>query len=103
MYTSRYCFACLRKHPCEVWYGVGDFKYCGVSYARMHRQGFRVCHPSWSRYEDCLHESDETGARICAGVYRKDVLAIREGAVLLSTSMLEPVMRMLVSLLASTY
>ena len=69
----------------------------------MSRQGFGVCHPSWSRYEDCAQESDETGARICAAVYRKDVLAIREGAVLMSTSMMKPRMRMLVSLLASTY
>ena len=69
----------------------------------MFRQGSRVCHPSWSRYADCAQESDETGARICAAVYRKDVLAIREGAVLMSSSMVKPRMRMLVSLLASTY
>ena len=54
-------------------------------------------------YEDCAQESDATGARICAAVYRKDVLAIREGAVLMSTSMMKPRMRMLLSLLASTY
>ena len=69
----------------------------------MFRQGFRVCHPSWSSFEDSAQESDETGARICAAVYRKDVLAIREGAVLMSRSMVKPRMRMLVSLLASTY
>ena len=46
---------------------------------------------------------DETGARICSAVYRKDAQAIREGAVLMSNSMLEPRQRLLVSLLASTY
>ena len=69
----------------------------------MFRQNYRVCHPSWPGYEDGAKEFDETGARISAAVYRKDVLAIREGAVLMSTSTMTPCMRMLVSLLASTY
>ena len=103
MSQSKYCSACRRKHRSDHWYGIGDFKYCGGSYARMFRQGSRVCHPSWSVYEDSAQETDATGARICAAVYRKDVLAMREGAVLLSTSMMQPRMRMLVSLLASTY
>ena len=103
MAPARYCYACLRKHRSELWYGTSDFPYCGVSYARMFRQGCRVCHPSWAVYEDCAYESDETGARICAAVYRRDAMAIREGAVLMSNSMLEPRMRILVSLLASTY
>ena len=60
-------------------------------------------HPSWPVYEENIHKMDETGARICAAVYRKDALALREGAVFLSRSMLEPVMRILVSLLASTF
>ena len=103
MPVSKYCRACQRKHPSMIWYGIADFNYCGTSYARMFRQGWRVCHPSWSVYEDCAQESDATGARICAAVYRKDVLAIREGAVLMSSSILEPRMRMLLSLMASTY
>lgn len=103
MPTSRYCSACKRKHLSELWYGVGTYKYCGTSYARMFRQGLRVCHPSWSVYEDCSTEIDETGARICAAVYRKDATALREGVVLMTTSMLMPRMRILVSLLASTY
>ena len=89
MAPARNCYACLREHRSELWYGTSDFPYCGVSYARMFRQGCRVCHPSWSVYEDCAYESDETGARICAAVYRKDAMAIREGAVLMSNSMLE--------------
>ena len=103
MVLSRYCFSCRRKHRSELWYGYGDFQYCGASYSRMFRQGQLVCHPSWPRYEDGAKESDETGARICAAVYRKDVLAIRGGAVLMSSSMVKPRMRMLLSLLASTY
>ena len=103
MAPARYCFACRRKHRSELWYGTSDFPYCGVSYTRMFRLGCRVCHPSWAVYEDCAYESDETGARICAAVYRKDAMAIREVAVLMSNSMLEPRMRILVSLLASTY
>ena len=50
-----------------------------------------------------MTECDETGARICAAGYRKDVLAIRDGAVMMASSMLTPRMRMLVGLLASTY
>jgi hypothetical protein len=103
MAQSKYCSACRRKHPSEHWYGIGDFQYCCATYTRMFRQGSRVCHPSWPSYEDCAQDSDETGARICAAVYRKDVLAIREGAVLMSSSMVKPRMRMVVSLLASTY
>ena len=103
MAPARYCYACLRKHRSELWYGTSDFPYCGTSYTRMFRQGCSVCHPSWSVYEDCAQEVDETGARICSAVYRKDVSAIREGAVLMSNSMLEPRQRLLVSLLASTY
>jgi hypothetical protein len=103
MGQSKYCSACCRKHRSQLWYGSSVFKYCGASYSRMFRQGYKVCHPSWTAYEDCAHESDETGARICAAVYRRDACAIREGAVLLSNSMLKPRMRMLVSLLASTY
>ena len=98
-----YCRACQRKHPSMIWYGIADFKYCGGSYARMFRQGSRVCHPSWCVYEDCAQESDATGARICAAIYCKDAIAIREGAVLMSRSMLMPRMCLLVSLLASTY
>ena len=103
MAESKYCLECRRKHPSPHWYGIGDCKYCHASYARMLRQGSIVCHPAWRRYEDCALESDQTGARICAAGYRKDVLAIREGAVLMSSSMVKPRMRMLVSLLASTY
>ena len=103
MAESKYCSSCDRKHPSALWYGVGEFKYCGKSYARMFRQGLRVCHPSWAAYEDAAQETDETGARICAAIYRKDAQAIREGAVLMSKSMLSPRMRILVSLLASTY
>ena len=103
MAQSKYCSACRRKHPSDHWYGIDDFKYCCASYTRMFRQGFRVCHPSWSLFEHCARESDETGARISAAVYRRDVLAIREGAVLMSSSMVKPRIRMLVSLLASTY
>ena len=101
--SAQYCFACRRKHRSELWYGTSDFPYCGTSYSRMFRHGCRVCHPSWAVYEDCAYESDETGARICAAVYRKDAAAICEGAILMSSSMLEPRMRVLVSLLASTY
>ena len=103
MAESKYCAACRRKHPSTLWYGVGEFKYCGGSYVRMFRQGMRVCHPSWPAYEDAAQEIDETGARICAAIYRKDATAIREGAVLMSNCMLSPRMRILVSLLASTY
>ena len=53
-------------------------------------------------YEDSAKDSDETGARICAAAYRKDVVAIREVVVLLLSKLI-PRMRMLVSLLASTY
>ena len=103
MAESKYCQECRRKHPSTLWYGVGNFKYCGGAYVRMFRQGMRVCHPSWPAYEDAAKETDETGARICAAIYRKDATAIREGAVLMSNSMLSPRMRILVSLLASTY
>ena len=103
MAPARYCFSCRRKHRSELWYGTPDFPFCGLSYSRMFKQGCRVRHPSWTVYEDSAYESDETGARICAAVYRKDAMAIREGAVLMSNSMLEPRMRILVSLLASTY
>ena len=103
MAESKYCQECRRKHPSALWYGVGNFKYCGMAYARMFRQGMRVCHPSWPAYEDAAKETDETGARICAAIYRKDARAISEGAVLMSNSILSPRMRILVSLLASTY
>ena len=103
MAESKYCQECRRKHPSTLWYGVGNFKYCGGAYVRMFRQGMRVCHPSWPAYEDAAQETDETGARICAAIYRKDARAISEGAVLMSNSMLSRRMRILVSLLASTY
>lgn len=66
-------------------------------------KAIQVCHPSWAVYEENASKWDKTGARICAATYRKDVLAIREGSVLMSDSMLTPRWRMLVSLLASTY
>jgi hypothetical protein len=103
MAESKYCRECRRKHPSTLWYGVGNFKYCGGAYVRMFRQKMRVCHPSWPAYEHAAHETDETGARICAAVYRKDATAIREGTVLMTKSMLSPRMRILVSLLASTF
>ena len=103
VFTTMYCQSCRRRHRCEAWYGINGFKYCGTSYVRMFRQGYRVCHPSWPGYEDGAHDADATGARICAAIYRKDVLAIREGAVLMTTSTMAPCMRKLVSLLASTY
>ena len=103
MASARYCFGCRRKCRHSHWYGTPEFPFCGASYTKMFRRGFRVRHPSWPVYEESAYESDETGARICAAVFRKDALAIREGAVLLSRSMLEPVMRILVSLLASTF
>ena len=103
MTQSKYCSSCLRKHPSQLWYGVGEFKYCTASYLRMLRQGFRVCHPSWQMYEDGIQKTDGTGARIYAAAVRKDVLAIREGGVLMSCSMMKSRTRLLVSLLASTY
>ena len=103
MASARYCYGCQRKCRHTHWYGPAEFQYCGTSYVNMHRRGYLVRHPSWPVFEEHVHETDETGARICAAVYRKDALAIREGAVFLSRSMLEPVMRILVSLLASTF
>ena len=103
MCTRDYCQSCKRKHPSYHWYGVGDFQYCCETYTRLFRQGSIVCHPSWSVYEDSVEQCDNTGARICAAAYRKDVSAIRDGSVLLSSSTLQPRMRSLVSLLASTY
>ena len=101
--STKYCFACRRKHQSRHWYGVGDCKYCTVAYTRMFRQGMRVCHPSWYMYEENCHVFDGTGARICAASYRRDVTAIRDAAVLVSGSMLSSRMRMLVVLLSSTY
>ena len=103
MAKSKYCQDCRRKHPSALWYGVGNFKYCVGSYTRMFRQKMLVCHPSWRAYENGAKETDETGARICAAIYRKDARAISEGKVLMTNSKLTPRMRILVSLLASTY
>ena len=100
--SAQYCFACKRKHYSYLWYGTDPFRYCGNSYTRMFKVGQRVCHPSWPIYEDGAAETDATGARICAASFRKEVLAMREGSVLMSSSMLSPRSRMLVSLLAST-
>ena len=103
MASARYCYGCRRKHRHCNWYGTPEFPFCGYSYTNMFRQGLRVRHPSWPVYEESAKETDETGARICAAVFRKDATAIREGSVLLSRSMLEPRSRILVSLLASTF
>ena len=103
MASARYCYGCRRKHRHCNWYGTPEFNYCGYSYTNMFRQGLRVRHPSWPVYEESAKETDETGARICAAVFRKDATAIREGSVLLSRSMLEPRTHILVSLLASTF
>ena len=103
MSTTQYCYGCERKCRSALWYGPDGFQFCGNSYVNMHRRGYLVRHPTWPVYEENIHRTDETGARICAAVYRKDALALREGAVFLSRSMLEPVTRMLVSLLASTF
>ena len=100
--STKYCLACRRKHKSRHWYGVG-VQYCTVAYTRMFRQGLRVCHPSWYRYEENCNFIDETGARICAAMYRHDVCAIQDAAVLLSDSMLSSRMRLLVILLSSTY
>ena len=102
MGSSRYCYGCLRKHRAANWYGTPEFPFCGHTYTNMFRQGLRVRHPSWPVFEESSNVTDETGARICAAVFRRDATAIREGSVLLSRSMLEPRMRILVSLLAST-
>ena len=103
MASTQYCYGCRRKCRHTHWYGPADFPYCGNSYTNMFRRGYRVRHPSWPVFEESVHETDETGARICAAVFRKDALAIREGTVFLTRSIMEPVMRMLVSLLASTF
>ena len=101
--SAQFCFGCKRKHPSLLWYGTDPFHFCGASYTRMVRAGQRVLHPSWPAYEDGAVATDATGARICAATFRKDVLAMREGSVLMSGSLLSPSSRMLVSLLASTY
>ena len=100
--SAQYCIACRRKHRADLWYGRDPFRYCGVSYVRMFKAGQIVIHPSWPMYEGAVVDSDATGARICAAGYRLDVLAIREGAVLMSASTLSLPSCMLVSLLAST-
>ena len=62
-----------------------------------------VCAIRVGPYTKIARTSRTKQARICAAVYRKDAMAIREGAVLMSNSMLDPRMRILVSLLASTF
>ena len=103
MSAIKYCESCRRKHPSDHWYGVSSFQYCCASYTRMFRRGYLVCHPSWSNYQTSAYQRDKTGAFICAAVYRKDVLAIRDGSAMMASSFMKPQMRMLVSLLASTY
>ena len=103
MAERRYCEECKHKHYSPHWYGTNSFHYCNSTYSRLFRRGCTVCHPSWPLYEEKAFQWDKTGARICAAVYRKDVLAIREGAVIMSNSVLTPRWRMLVGLLASTY
>ena len=103
MATTQYCYHCERKCRALKWYGPDGHQFCGNAYVNMYRRGYLVRHPTWPVYEENIHRTDETDARICAAVYRKDALALREGAVFLSRSMLEPVVRMLVSLLASTF
>ena len=100
---ERYCRGCKTAHASEHWYGGDKFYFCTGAYSRLFRQGYEVCHPSWPQYEDSLWQTDATSARICAAVYRKDVQAMRDGRILLMHSKLTSRMRLLVSLLGSTY
>jgi hypothetical protein len=49
----------------------------------MFRAGWLVLHPCWEGLYNCINETDVTGCRIAAAVYRHDVRAVAESYVLL--------------------
>ena len=103
--VTNFCAACGYRHSHRRWYGTVNWKFCGIVYGRLFRQGARVCHPAWQEYEDNVGRTDETGRCISAAAYRADVSAIQNIWVLASMypAWTNPVDILLLGILAAQY